>query len=54
MKHRPSCRAAALVTASTGTVLVSSAFGIVSAMAVTANPSALLGIHRIRRSRHRG
>ena len=39
MKHRPSCRTAALITAATGTVLVSSAFGIVPAMATTAAPA---------------
>ncbi|WP_144755790.1 hypothetical protein [Curtobacterium pusillum] len=41
MKHRPSCRTAALITAATGTVLVTSAFGIVPAMAVTASPEAV-------------
>ena len=41
MKHRPSCRTAALITAATGTVLVSSAFGIIPATAATAaTPSA--------------
>lgn len=41
MKHRPSCRTAALITAATGTVLVTSAFGIVPAMAVAASPEAV-------------
>lgn len=37
MKHRTSCRRAALITAATGTVLVTSAFGIMPAMAATAS-----------------
>lgn len=41
MKHRPSCRTAALITAATGTVLVTSAFGIVPAMAVAESPEAV-------------
>ncbi|PZF56703.1 hypothetical protein DEJ23_09050 [Curtobacterium sp. MCSS17_008] len=35
MKHVPSCRSAALITAATGTVLVTTAFGVLPAVAAT-------------------
>ena len=38
MKHVPSCRSLALITAATGTVLVTTAFGVLPATAVTNAP----------------